>query len=186
MRSFFSTMKPRVGGFNTILWLVALAGLAAGCQTDKTYESNEQDTAKQLTSIRFHIQTSADPTGRSVEVPVFRSRPVLMTIDPSPILTEQNVTKAEVVDEVGGFSIQVEFERKGKWLLERYTVDNMRRHIVIFASFGQERWLAAPVIQKVISDGKLTFTPDATREEADRIVRGLNNTAAKMEHDPRF
>jgi hypothetical protein len=186
MRSFFDIMKGCLGGFNSILGLLALAGLVAGCKTEETYESNEQDTAKQLTALRLHIQTSPDPTGRSMEVPVFRSRPVLLTIDPSPFLTEQNVTKAEIVDELGGFSIRIELERQGKWLLEKYTAANMGRRIAIFANFGHERWLAAPVIQKVIADGKLTFTPDATREEADRIVRGLKNVAAKMDHDPRF
>jgi hypothetical protein len=33
---------------------------------------------------------------------------------------------------------------------------------------------------KRIVDGKLVFTPDATREEADRIVRGLNKIAKEM------
>jgi hypothetical protein len=186
MRLFLGIMNGRLGGFNTNLWLLALLGLAAGCQTEGTYESNEKNTAKQLTSIRFHIQTSADGTGRSLEVPVFRSRPVLLTIDRNAFLSEENVTKAEIVDELGGFSIQVALDTQGKWLLEKYTVDNMGRRIVIFANFGQSRWLAAPVIRKVISDGKLTFIPDASREETDRIVRGLNNAAAKMNHDPRF
>ena len=31
------------------------------------------------------------------------------------------------------------------------------------------------------SSGRLVFTPDATREEAERFVRGLNNTIHKME-----
>jgi hypothetical protein len=30
-----------------------------------------------------------------------------------------------------------------------------------------------------ILDGTLTFTPDATREETERIVRGLNNVAIR-------
>ena len=46
---------------------------------------------------------------------------------------------------------------------------------MIFSEFGQARWLAAPMINKRISDGNYVFTPDATREEAERIVRGVNN-----------
>jgi hypothetical protein len=32
----------------------------------------------------------------------------------------------------------------------------------------------------LISDGIIEFTPDASRAEADRIVRGLNNLVAKV------
>jgi hypothetical protein len=34
---------------------------------------------------------------------------------------------------------------------------------------------------KRISDGVLVFTPDASREEADRIVLGLNNVAKEAQ-----
>ena len=36
------------------------------------------------------------------------------------------------------------------------------------------------MITKVISNGRFVFAPDATREEAERIVRGLNNMAKKL------
>jgi hypothetical protein len=39
------------------------------------------------------------------------------------------------------------------------------------------RWLAAPRITGRIADGRLEFTPDATRDEAERIVHGLNRVA---------
>ena len=56
--------------------------------------------------------------------------------------------------------------------------------IAIFSQFGEEmkdyRWLAAPVINRRISDGVLVFTPDATREEAEEIALGLNNVAKKV------
>ena len=55
------------------------------------------------------------------------------------------------------------------------------KHLVIFSYFDQGRWLAAPLITGKNSTGLLTFTPDATREEAERIVRGLNNVAKKLE-----
>ena len=42
-------------------------------------------------------------------------------------------------------------------------------------------WLAAPMTNKRISDGVLVFTPDASREEADRIVLGLNNVAKEAQ-----
>jgi hypothetical protein len=173
--------------FNTILCAL-LGGLlgTVGCSTVPTYDSQETNPAKQLTVIRLHVQTLKDITGKSVDVQVFRARPVVITVDSSPFLTEASVVAAEVIEELGGFSIKVEFDREGRWLLEKYTAENQGRHLAIFASFGQDRWLAAPLVRAVISDGKLTFTPDANREEAVRIVRGLKNYARKMEHDPRF
>jgi hypothetical protein len=189
MRLFFRMMKTGTVSINTYLWVPALLALALapGCETEKKYESKEKETAKQLTSMRLHIETTPDALGRSLEVPIFRARPTLVTIEKSCFLTEQNVKSADLVDEPGGgFSIKIEFERQGRWLLDKYSGANMKRRIVVFAAFPQERWLAAPVIKHVITDGILTFTPDATREEADRIVRGLNNVARKMDHDPRF
>ena len=43
----------------------------------------------------------------------------------------------------------------------------------MYCRFPDPRWLAAPVFTKRITDGVLVFTPDCTREEADRIVKGL-------------
>ena len=41
------------------------------------------------------------------------------------------------------------------------------------------------MIAQRIPDGYFTFTPDATRAEAQRIVRGLNNVAAKLGNAPK-
>ena len=98
------------------------------------------------------------------------------------MLDEHDVVSASVVDEPSGtFSIQVKLNRHGTWTLERVTVMHRGKHLVIFTYFGQARWLAAPEITGKNSTGMLTFTPDATREEAERIVRGLNNVAKKLE-----
>jgi hypothetical protein len=65
-------------------------------------------------------------------------------------------------------------------LLDGATSANHNKRIAIFARFPKERWLGSPVIQKRIGNGIITFTPDCTREEADRLVRGLNNVAKKI------
>ena len=54
------------------------------------------------------------------------------------------------------------------------------RRIAIFSQFGPARWLGAPIYQQKISNGVVFFTPDASRSEAERIVRGLNNVARKL------
>ena len=39
--------------------------------------------------------------------------------------------------------------------------------------------MAAPRIARRISNGVISFTPDATRDEAEQIAIGLNNVAIK-------
>ncbi|MGA9450667.1 MAG: hypothetical protein WBW41_04895 [Verrucomicrobiia bacterium] len=44
---------------------------------------------------------------------------------------------------------------------------------------ADSRWLAAPLITRRIANGVLAFTPDCSRAEADQLVLGLNQVAAK-------
>ena len=105
-----------------------------------------------------------------------------LTVDKSPILTEANVVGAQVVDVPGGFDLRIKLDRQGSWLLESYTTSNLGKHLVIFSMFAMEsgkqsRWLAAPVIKRRVTDGVLSFAPDASREEAEAVAKGLDNIA---------
>jgi hypothetical protein len=74
----------------------------------------------------------------------------------------------------------VQMNPQGTRLLEQYSLAGRDKRAAIFSNFDQVRWLAAPKLSRRISDGVLVFTPDCTREEADRIVRGLNNLAKQI------
>jgi hypothetical protein len=63
-----------------------------------------------------------------------------------------------------------------------WTVDKPGRRVAIWSKWTEGRWLAAPQVRKPIEDGYIAFAPDATREEAERIVRGLNNVAIKLKN----
>lgn len=160
--------------FNIYLLVALSAVLACGCQTHKKEE-------KPLATLRLHLEASGDATDQTVAAPVYRANPVLVTVEKEPFLTEANVAGAKVVNVMGGFDLQVQFDRQGTWLLENYSASNPGRHFAIFSQFGkkkgQGRWLAAPKFTKLISNGVIQFTPDATREEAGQIVIGLSNTA---------
>jgi hypothetical protein len=86
----------------------------------------------------------------------------------------------------------LKLDKRGTWLLEQATGMNPGKHLVIFSQFGEApdyklntgRWLAAPKIERRIADGTISFTPDATREESDAIVKGLNNVARKVQGKP--
>jgi preprotein translocase subunit SecD len=159
--------------FNIYLLLLFVAFLACGCGSTK------KDKDKPLSTLRIHIEVTAAPMDFSISIPVYREKPVMITVDKEPFLTELNAASAKVVDVMGGFALQIEFDHSGSMLLEQYTAANPGRHIAIYSLFGKKkeegRWLAAPIIARRISNGVLIFTPDASRGESERIAIGLNN-----------
>ena len=160
-------MKNRFPGFNTYLVLALV--FATGCKL-----LPHQDDVR----IAFFIEMTPDNTGRNGPMTIGRTDPFVVNVENQPFLDERSVKEASVADAFGSYQITLQLDRRGTWLLEQYTVANRGRRVAIVAHFGEEsRALAAPVIQKPISDGWLVFTPDASREEADRIVNGLNELA---------
>jgi len=161
--------------FDLFLALAAASTLLCGCQTDKP--------AEKIGALRVHIETDPGPPGTSQNVSVLRSDPVLVTIAPDPILTEANIIKTSVVEVIGGFAIEIQFDEISASALEQYTAANPGRHFAIYGQWGEKlvngRWLAAPLITHRIASGLLTFTPDASRAEADELVLGLNNVTKK-------
>lgn len=172
-------MTIRRDRFNINLALLGVLALLVGCQSPEK---------KMRTQLRVHLEANRDASGRTQAVPVYRDKPFMVNVEKAPFLGETQVAEAKVTDDaLGGFSLAIKFERRGTWLLEEYSGANLGKRFAIFCQFPGEgkdekpidRWLAAPVITKRISDGVLVFTPDATRSEALRIVRGLNNEAKK-------
>jgi len=171
-------MVVRSARFNIYLLCLALLASAGACR------SPEKKKEKQLAVIRLHLEAAPDGVGLSESVPISRANPILVNVDRGPILRESEVAEARVIEEsLGGFLMQIRFNLRGTWLLEQYTATNPRKRLAIYAEFGEKlaehRWLAAPMIARRIADGVLTFTPDATREEAEQIAHGLNNVAIK-------
>ena len=174
-------MKFRWAGFNIYLATALGLLLLCGCKSAKT-------NSKGLATLRVHAEMLGDAAGRTTKVQVFRAQPFFVTIEKTPFLTEAFVKHASVADTMGGFALQVQFERQGTWLLEQYSSALRGKHIVIFSQFvppGEKkqnpdgRWLAAPLVSTRITDGLLVFTPDATRAEAEQIANGLNAVAKK-------
>lgn len=171
-------MVIRFVRFNIYLLCLTLLASATGCR------SPESRRAKQLATLRVHLEVNRLMGELSESVPIMRANPVMVTVQKVPFLTEANVTKAAVVtDSLGGFALQVQFDTQGTQLLEQYTAMNPGRRLAIDAEFGdkpvQHRWLAAPLVMRRVGNGMLTFTPDASRDEAEQIARGLNNVAIK-------
>jgi preprotein translocase subunit SecD len=169
-------MKAITQQFNLFLVLTALAMLC-GCQTAKDKPS------KEVSALRVHIEVNSDNTGTSQTVTVVHDDPMPFTIANEPILSEANIIAAKVIEARGGFAVEIQFDEINTLVLEQYSAANPGKHFVIFGQWGEKlaagRWLAAPFITHRIVGGRLSFTPDMTREEADRLVLGLNNVAKK-------
>jgi hypothetical protein len=175
-------MKSLAGRFNMIFAVVACA--CFGCNTPKTSPPNqiEKDASKQATLMQFHIEANPDPTGRTMDAPIYRAHPVHLTVEREPVLDEGFIEKAELVDadEMGGHAIKITFDQYGARRLDALSVEHRSQHLAVHAQWTETRWLAAPVLSKRISNGDFIFTPDATREESERIVRGLSNVVKRL------
>jgi len=171
-------MMIRWDRFNLYLSLALAATLVAGCR------SPESKRRKQLTVFRVHLEVHPDGSTLNEPAPIYRQKPVMVNIEKTPFVSELEVSDAKVLDVMGGFAIQVQFDRHGSWLIEERSIANRGKRFAIHCQFGEHlkeaRWLAAPVISRRISNGVLVFTPDATRAEADEIVLGLNNVAREV------
>lgn len=167
-------MKSWRWNINGIFCALALIALLAGCQ------SSSKKEAKDATLMYFHLEATPDGNPKNQPVPVFRHNPQLVLINSNHFLSNADIVQASVVDVEGGFAIRVVFDRHGQLALENITASQKGKRIVIYAAFPEIRWLAAPTITRRITDGAFVFTPDATREESERIVDGLNKVAKKL------
>jgi preprotein translocase subunit SecD len=169
-------MISRLPRFNINLLLLGALVALIGCQSPETKRE------KQLATVRIYLEVSTSHPGQKQQVSVLRASPIILTVEKSPFLNEIHVASASVVDAPGGFQLSIRFNTKGKWLLEQYTAANPNRRFAIRSQWGvapdvQDRFVAARLNTGRIKDGVLTFTPDATRDDAAQIAIGLNNFA---------
>lgn len=166
-----------------IRWLrfnfyLLLACALCGCETARSKSD------KVRARLTVTVESNREAEGRSETITVSRAQPITLNIQSSALLNETHVAEARLIDSFAGFTLLIQLTPMGTHLLEQFTAQYPGRRFAIAAQFGEEelqmRWLAAPVIKRRITDGILAFTPDASREEAELIVRGLNNIAVKL------
>jgi len=178
-------MNVRWCQLNLYLALALACAAVCGCKTGEVAK-----LSKQLATLRLHIEVARGSIKPNEPVPIYRERPIMVRVELAPFITEANVAQAKVVEVMGGYALRIKFDHTGLALLEDYTVSHNGRRIAVFSQFGDKlseaRWLAAPLITRRISDGVLTFTPDASREECEDIALGLNNVAKEVQVFPDF
>ena len=169
-------MKSPVLRFNIILALFAFA--FAGCKSHP-----DKVKGKEATFMQFHLETNPDGTPHNQTVSIYRADPILMTVEVNAALDEGFMNSAEIVDvdNHGGIAIKITFNEEGTRRLDYLTTSYKGRHLGITARWTETRWLAAPLITKRIANGVFVFTPDASREETERIVNGLRNVIKEVQ-----
>lgn len=175
-------MKSRACRFNT--YLLAVASLVlAGCESMETKQAARKSVPTRKAEaalLRVHLEANTNLPDRTFLVPVYREHTLLVSVDREPVLHEGHILQATLVDLAQGHAIKIQYDKQGTQLLDNISASFRGRRIAIVSQFGELRWLAAPVLSQRIADGQLMFLPDASREEADRIVRGLNNLVREI------
>jgi hypothetical protein len=138
-----------------------------------------------IASLRFHIETNPDGSDRSAPIAIYRANPMLLNVEKASFLDERSISNAVVVENLGSYAIQVQFDESGAKMLEQYSTTFRSRHCAIFSQWGEKtmtnRWLGAPLFTRTIFNGTLVFTPDATREESQAIVAALQNAVKQIQ-----
>jgi len=176
-------MKTRSTAFNT--YLLATLLLLVGCKSpeEQRRSAEAHKEKKELSNIRVHLEVSADIAGRTMQATILRASPVSIIVLSDYFLDERDVLAANIIENSAGFAVLVQFNQHGVFMLDTISTSNKGSRLAIRSSFGETRWLAAPVMSRPIKNGAIVFTPDATREETSRFVRGLNNTVKKLKHN---
>ena len=158
----------------------ANAAATERAKDEKPKKAKKAKKPKPLDKIRVHVEAKRELPERSLPAFVGRSNPLHFNCEKIPILNESHVENALLVDQPGGFQVRIRFNSMGTKLLESYTAAAAGRHLCIVADIdGEGRWLAAPLVRQRIGDGTLSFSPDASREEMERLVTGLNEMVRK-------
>ena len=171
-------MKLRSSLFNTYLLLFGLAWGGWGCHT-----AGDQKKApkKGFAAVSLHLEVGRDGTDKNSTVMIGRQTPFPLNVNKTAFLETSHLSSVSLVDDgMGGFGLRFLFNRQGAWLLEQFTVSNKGRRIAVFAQLDDFHWVAAPLITQGISNGVFTFTPDASREEAEKLVLGLRKVIKKL------
>ena len=152
---------------------VLAAGVGLGCQS-----TGKKKPGENYSLIMLYLEQNNDGTKYSRQMAVYRADPFIFYVNSKPFLTTADLEKASFMEARGGFALQFQFNRHGTAVLESFTASNKGRRIAIFCQFTEPRVLAAPMITQRNTTGIIRFTPDCSRAEAERIIKGLN-TAIK-------
>jgi hypothetical protein len=176
---FAANLRSAARRFNSIFPVILTAAClaTAGC-TDSATKAER----KIVTAIRFHPEVDSG----GMPVSVLRSSPVMLRVATEAAADERDIVSARVDDVIGGFVITVVFTPHGRMTMEMAALPHAGMRMAVMTKWTIDekktatRWLAAPVVNNGTTLSAFSFTPDCNREEAERIVKGINNVAVKL------
>lgn len=180
-------MKICYPRFNIILLVLCCLALV-GCKTTKSEEKKaeakkvadaKKKYKKERVMLQFYLAGMPVSGGRNISL---RDGAIHLSVEAQPFLDFRNIVDAQLVEDQLGYAIQVQFDNRGAFALDTVTTAHRGRNIAVSATRPEEqpKWIAAPIIHRGNSSGYLTFTPDMSREEAERIVHGIRNVVKEM------
>jgi len=167
--------------FRVINWnlaaALALGGLLAGCAS----RSKKKD--EEISTIRLHFEVNPQLVRRSIEVSVLRAQPMKLTVAEEPLVHEGYLDEVAIINDGSTHQLRLKFDDRGRRLLETETAGSLGKRIAVAAQFPDLRWLGAPVITRINTNGVVTFTPDADLAECRRLVDGLKLVIEQRKKD---
>jgi hypothetical protein len=170
--------------FNLYLCIAFTLIFAVACSSPE--EKKKKKEEKEVAFLDLHLEVNRDGSSDNEEVTINRSSPYTINVEKLAFVDSGDLDEAVVIDELGGFVIRLKFNWRGTQLLDGVTSINHNKRIAVFGRFPDSRWLGSPIIHKRIANGVFSFTPDCSREEADRLVHGLNNVAKKTKKEDKL
>ncbi len=132
---------------------------------------------KNMTTLRIHVPaTEASSPQRRMQVAI-RVPELTLQVDAQPVLTEADLDHAQVTGEGENLGLRLYFNTHGTIVLDTVSLNYRSQMLVIMINGAA---IGAPLIKDRIVDGVFEFTPDLSREQAEKIVAGLNATAAYL------
>lgn len=172
-------MKIRAKLFNSILFVFAVV-LVVGCKTGAKSRLKKKDS----TLLLCFLESAPGLGDKTMPVEVGRTKKVNLVVASKPVITQNEVLNAEAWDTAdGGVAIRLELDRIGRRQLEIFSVLHRGKRMAVQAHFPDARWIDVVPFDQRLSDGILILYPDASPEETDRIVKGLNLVAEAIEKD---
>ena len=194
-------MNTKLNNFNTFFNFIAifsgiicLAIAVNGCKStpeetnadgtiitkdeEKAQKAKEKEESKKLSLTEIYLETPKGSNTEVHEVQVFRAWPETISVSRKSFLDSRDFQSVSILknEEDNTFQIEYILTAEGSSILQNITGRYRGRRMIIFANFGDPRYLGAPKIDKVITDGRIVITPDASLEEAERYILGMRNT----------
>ena len=170
------TERPRINFYLFALNALLLAMLAGapglGCA-----ERDKHGNKLKPVQLRLHIESYQDVPERLTTITMGRAAPFSYSVERGSFLKDDQIVAATLLENDGLYAIKIKLDRQGETILNQLTSSNSGKRIAVWAEFGEVRWIGSVRIERRITNGEMTFTPDTTRDEAEKIVDGVNHLA---------